>query len=203
MNGLRNQGVSMGGERAPDPEFLRVLKMLRQLQLNAVIGMRIEKASNNLPATVIFFRKENLPSEVESEIAEVKKLLGVDPDQNRVKLIYSPVRSEPDELAVQTRSMAQILIAMASFIEVPAQQVSEHRVLPPQNVPPEQWPIRVRCTPKKPSDAYAAVPYRSNWFWIEDTDLKSKRAFGFIMFLFTLADTGNNAGAPVLTIPTQ
>jgi hypothetical protein len=203
MNGLRNQGISLSGERPPDPDFIRALALFRQLQLSSAVGMRIEKPTNDIPAAIMFFRKDNPSPDVESQAAELKKLMGYAPDQDRVKLIYSPVRSEPDDLAVQTRSMIQILMAMAAFIEVPSAHVSERRVMPSISAPADQWPIRVRCTAKKPSDFYAAVPYRGNWFWIEDTDLKSKRAFGTIMFLFTLADTGNNPGAPLITIPAQ
>jgi len=53
-----------------------------------------------------------------------------------------------------------------------------------------------------PERTYAAVPYRDRWFWIDDDDLRSKRAFAFVMFLFTLSDSGGAERMPVLTIPT-
>jgi len=48
-----------------------------------------------------------------------------------------------------------------------------------------------------------AVKYREHWFWIDDLDIKSKKVFSFLMFLFTLAETGMPEQAPVLTIPTR
>jgi hypothetical protein len=33
--------------------------------------------------------------------------------------------------------------------------------------------------------------------------MPSKRLFSFLMFMFTLVETGGKDGAPVLTIPTQ
>jgi hypothetical protein len=33
--------------------------------------------------------------------------------------------------------------------------------------------------------------------------MQSKRLFSFLMFIFTLVETGGREGAPVLTIPTQ
>lgn len=44
---------------------------------------------------------------------------------------------------------------------------------------------------------------RDHWFYIDDRDLGSKRAFAMIMMLFTLANTGQESSLPVLTIPTN
>jgi hypothetical protein len=56
---------------------------------------------------------------------------------------------------------------------------------------------------KRPSDAFVSVYYRGHWFWIDDSDLKTKRAFKFMMMLFTLADTGERENLPLVTIPAQ
>ena len=51
-----------------------------------------------------------------------------------------------------------------------------------------------------PPDAYVAVPYRDHWFWIDDRDLASKRMFSFLLFMFSLAESGRAPQAPVVTI---
>ena len=63
--------------------------------------------------------------------------------------------------------------------------------------------IRIESSLDRPPDAFLAVPYRGYWFWIDDRDMGSKRLFSFLMFMFTLVETGGTEGAPVLTIPTQ
>jgi hypothetical protein len=47
------------------------------------------------------------------------------------------------------------------------------------------------------------VRYRGHWFTIDDHDMPSKRLFTFLMFLFTLVETGGKEGAPIVTIPAQ
>jgi hypothetical protein len=45
------------------------------------------------------------------------------------------------------------------------------------------------------------VPYRGRYYWIDDTDYKSKSAFTFVMILFSLAETGGETDLPLVTIP--
>ena len=55
----------------------------------------------------------------------------------------------------------------------------------------------------KPTDAFAAVEYRNHWFWVDDRDWRTKRAFSSIMFLFTMIDSGAGDKLPLITIPAQ
>ena len=64
-------------------------------------------------------------------------------------------------------------------------------------------PVRIKSSKEKPVDAFAAVQYRNHWFWVDDRDWRSKRAFTAIMFLFTMAETGAEEKLPLITIPAQ
>jgi hypothetical protein len=63
--------------------------------------------------------------------------------------------------------------------------------------------MAIRSGTDKPTSAFVAVRYRDHWFWIDNSDLKAKRAMTAIMFFFTLSDTGGNEKLPVGTIPAQ
>jgi len=62
--------------------------------------------------------------------------------------------------------------------------------------------IRIRSSSGKPGDAFVSVPYRNSYFWIDDRDLMSKKIFSFLMFVFSLMETGEKA-APIVTVPTN
>jgi hypothetical protein len=54
-----------------------------------------------------------------------------------------------------------------------------------------------------PEGAFVAVPYNRRWFWIDNKDLPSKQVFSFLMFTFTLVETRNTEGKPLITIPVR
>jgi len=61
--------------------------------------------------------------------------------------------------------------------------------------------VRILSSGVKSDDAFVTVPYRGHWYWIDDRDLPSKGLFSFLMFLFTLVETGDKGTPPVVTIP--
>ena len=122
--------------------------------------------------------------------------------------MYGSVAANNKELALLSRSILEILIDLASFISVPEAHVRERRVGPTQEDEggvegPIRPLIRIGSAAERPGDAFAAVRYRGHWFAIEDLDMPSKRVFSFLMFLFTLVETGGKEGAPIVTIPAQ
>ena len=52
-----------------------------------------------------------------------------------------------------------------------------------------------------PGAAHAKTRYNGRWFWIDNADLESKRAFVLLLTLLTLTDRGENDQEPLLTIP--
>jgi hypothetical protein len=178
---------------------------LRNIQQSGEIGMRVRKISDREAATLIVFSKKLNPA-IEADRAEVRKLLGLNPETEEFSVVYGSVAANDKEIALLTRSMLEILSDLSSYIDVPVANVEQKRTVPspaPELVNGVPVPplIRILSSPQKPDDAFAAVPYRQEWYWIDDKDFPSKRLFSFIMFLFTLTDTGDKQGAPVITIP--
>jgi len=117
-------------------------------------------------------------------------------------VVRGDARGSQGQLTMETRSMMQVLGSLASYIEVPAEDMASGRALAVPPLPTTGTPLfRVQCTPRKPGDAFCAVRFRDHWFWIDDRDRSSKRTISFVNLLFTLAGTGNEVSLPVLTIP--
>ena len=153
---------------------------------------------------VVFFRTK-LSDEIAKDINTVKQILGLSPDAKEIRVVYGAFAADDQEIAMLTRSMLQIMIDLASYIDVPAKDINEGRaaLVSDENVTGIPPLIRIHSGASRPEDALVAVPYQDNWFWIENTDLASKRILSFLMMLFSLTETGDKSGAPIITVPTN
>ena len=180
-----------------------MLAELKHIQKAGGVGVRIEKNEKDLD-TIMFFEPDD--NEVQQQVVKLKKLLRMETQSNDFKLVYGRLSKSPDELAILSRSLMEILLEMGTYIEVPQIDLDEGRVLPvlPPTIGKEfdVLPlIQIHSSQAKPDDAYLAVPYRNNWFWIDDRDPRSKGMLTFMMIFFSLAETGSPIQAPLVTIP--
>ena len=206
VNGIHNRYGGDERARAADPEFYWLLEGLRRIQLSGAIGMRVRRVDRE-EAVVLTFRHKVGPS-IEADMRAVRELLGLDPGGAEFQVVYGSIAANNRQIAILSRSILEILVDLSSFIAVPEAHVADRRVAP--TAEPEVGPsgpirplIRIGSSPERPADAFLAVPYRGYWFSIDDRDMVSKRLFSFLMFVFTLVETGVKDSAPVLTIPTQ
>jgi hypothetical protein len=206
LNGLRNRSTAAGTVREADPEFIRALQLMREVQAAGAVGMRVEEDKAKSQTAVLFFRRDDIPADILEKEAEIRRLLKLPAEQQNYVLTYSPVRGATNELTVNSRSMLQIMTAFASYMDAPEAHLKEHRVVPSlEHIIPEsrQGVVRIHSGKEKPADPFAAVHYREHWFWIDDGDWQTKRALTAVMFFFTLAETGSPERLPLITIPAQ
>jgi hypothetical protein len=202
LNGVRNRSASAGGTGEAEPEFVRVLQLMREVQLAGAVGMRLQESKEKDTTAVIFFRRENLSQEILDKLSEIRRLLKIPEGQNQFKLIYSSAVGDDGELAVGSRSMLQIMLAFASYVDVPELDTKEGRAIP--SLPSsEKDPVKIKCSNDKPTEAFATVYYHNHRFWVDDRDWRSKRALSTIMFLFTMIEGSGDERLPLVTIPAQ
>jgi hypothetical protein len=202
LNGVRNRSATAGATGEAEPEFVRVLQLMREVQLAGAVGMRLQENKEKDSAAVMFFRRENLSPEIMDKLLEIRRLLKLPEGQHQFKLIYSSAVGRDGELSVGSRSMLQIMLAFASYVDVPESDLKEGRAVPSLRSA-DTDPVRIKCSKDKPADAFAAVHYHNQWFWVDDRDWRSKRALSVIMFLFTMIEGTGDERVPLLTIPAQ
>src|SRR5580765_1892760 len=59
INGVRNRSTAGGIVREADPDFMRALVLLRELQAAGAFGMRVEEDKAKGSIAVVFFRRED------------------------------------------------------------------------------------------------------------------------------------------------
>ena len=207
VNGVRNRFGGGGRLRKADPDFFVLTEKLREVQNSGAMGMRVNR--NTAPGSnggTVMIIKGRIPQEVEDERHAVRQILGLNQAADEFSVAYGSVAQNDQEIAILSRSVLEILIDLASYIDVPAVHIEEKRVIASfidetsagQPVTPL---IKINSSLTKPGDALVAVPYRGYWFWIDDHDIASKAMFSFLMFIFTLTETGGKDSTPIITIP--
>ena len=204
-NGVYNRFGGGGRARGADPEFAVITSAMKRIQAAAAVGMRVDRAGGNELAVLVLHRREMSP-ELRADVKILRHALGIREDAQEIRVVYASVPRNDQELALVTRSMLEMLMDIASTIEVPPGDVARGAVTPPRRFENDEAEgyvpmIRVHSGDKAPEAAFVAVDYHGHQFWIDETDYQSKGIFSFVMMLFSLMDTAAPRGQPIVTVP--
>jgi hypothetical protein len=204
INGLRSRVLAGANQRSGDAGYYRVVELIRKIQRSGATGMRMKKGDEGQDTTIMFFHQDSISPETRADMKELYVLLGLEPGLREINIIYGLISGNNKELSFLTRSMLQIMIELATSIDVPPEHVEEGRTVPslkPSGGKQFSTLMAIHHSRGKPADAFTAVRYRDYWYWIDDRDFRSKRTFAFLMILFSLTETGGREGLPLVTIP--
>ena len=201
INGLRNTSAG-----APsDPGFDELTGALSRIQRAGNIGIEVQPRQDG-DGVLLVMRRPGAGDEPTDDSRRVRELLGLGSDAAQFEIVYGMFPRATDQVAVLTRSMMEIILQLGFGIDLPAADVASGRVLPGKRQAGEAQIkplVRIRSGAEAPPETYAAVRYKGNWYWIDENDVASKRTFTFLMILFSLAETGQGAPAPVVTVPSR
>ncbi|MBW8328328.1 MAG: hypothetical protein K0M48_03980 [Thiobacillus sp.] len=201
INGLRNNSLGVGA----DPGFNELIETLSRIQRAGGLGIRVEPRQGG-SAVVIVLRRGNTHPALIEDSRRVQQLLGLEGDVSEFEITYGLLPRSGSEVAMLSRSMLELMLELGFGIEVPEADFKVGRVIPGRrqaDSTPYTPLARIRSGAEAPADAYVAVPYRGHWYWIDDSDVASKSTFTFLLILFSLAETGQSAAVPVVTVPSR
>ena len=205
INDLQNSFGGPGRPQAGDPKFRELISAIRESQAAGGMGMRMKPTTDK--QAVVMFLRASTDEAIAAPVRKIRELLGVNESAREFNIVYGTYPENDTEIAILSRSILQVLIDLASHIDVPEVDVAQGSVYRLQRTPEQErmFPrlITVLCGPLPPSNAHVSVNYRNQWFWIEDRDRQSKQMFNFLMFLFSLTETGTTQAAPIVTIPAR
>ena len=228
INGKHNAHFEFGVHYRADPAFARFTNLFNRLQQKGAISIEILVTSvdpvaasrlgeprlaktviGKVPTTVrLRIAERLLDDELKKELSEVKALLNLDPVRNTFKIVYSDDAVNADTLAVETRSILQVMAELASYVQVSDEDIASGRIAYLQPVPEEDATgfrplVRVRSGPVAPATAFIAVPYRGHWFWIAGTDHSSKRTFTFLSIMMNVIESDQQNPGGQIVIPVR
>jgi hypothetical protein len=208
INGINNASRRrVGATRTADPRFLQLGTLINEMQIAGALEVRILRPKDTAETSVIVFRSEQKDPALEAKRQEIARILGLKPGPQEINVFYGGYSGRDNEIAMLTRSMLQIMLELGFFAEVPEADILEGRATPNEidsaAGAAELVPLRIMSGKAPPKEAFVSVPYHGHWFWIADTDIRSKSAFSAVMLLFSISDVGAKGTSPVVTVPTK
>ncbi len=206
INGLRSESAAADELRAADAGYYRVMELFDQIQSAGGSGMQIVRDDEGANSSSIIFHPDVLPDNGKAAVVELARELELDPGLGSYLVKYGFAHEEGAEIAVLTRSMLQIIIMLSYQVDIPDEHISSGQAISSTYEgygDSGRRLIDIRSTIEKPEDAFVAVPYNGYWFWVSKSDYASKRVFSFVMILLSLAEDGESARLPLITVPTN
>jgi len=190
INGVRNESRAPLFAQRGDPEFEQALAALRRLQRDNKLSMRVTKHDKTFAAHAHL--SGELSEANRADVALVKRVFRMRSAafKGEVTIVAAEAAETPNELAIATRSMMEVLQMMSLGVDV----TGEGRFDP-------DAPIRVHSGPKRPETVYAAIRRRGRWYWIASDDTASQRAIMLAEVLMVVNAQGDTKLTPLLTVP--
>lgn len=229
-NGRENIPITSPSLGKPVDAFGRLTGVLRKMQLADALDIEFDfpdadpdavpdgkpagappKAPSPMrvpPRATLVIHPDLVEEGTAKEWAEVKELMGMAADWNRFEVIWGSRPADGAAIAIQTRSIIQVLDMLSTYVDVPAKDIAEGRVFPREYIADESETglkplLRVRNSKEQPGDAFIKVKYRDRWFYIADTDVNSKLTMAYLSLLLMVGDAESSETNSVLIITTN
>ena len=214
-NNLDNAANASGPTPTGEPRFDRfrtMVDILRELQQKDAMelgaaavqpnGNAAEKKVRNL---VLRFKGD---AELAGKFRELCMLLEVPADSTELVLTSDFFNKPANGIAVRTRSMMGIMFFLSHNIRVPETDEAEGLVTITKQPDGERFDwgqvtgrlFNAHSANARPRDAFLAVPYHGNWFYLRNNDLETKSTFMLLNQLFNLQAGDIKTIAPAFTI---
>jgi hypothetical protein len=106
-----------------------------------------------------------------------------------------------DEWAIQTRSLLGILQTLARSVDVPDEHVERKMTVRWATPRASLVSLSIQHSAVPRLDAFVQVQHKGHWFYIADSDVRSKRTFALLTYLYSLQAGDMSGKGPLLTVP--
>lgn len=191
--------------RTLNPTFFNILDAFKALQDEEALGIRRVTEGDSIK-TFLYLRDVETNPVIDGAIEVFNRDLRLAEGDGDVEVIFGPYFRDDRTISLQTMSVMDILTESSAYIIAPQSHVQEGRTRPNREYDPTDKftrpLLRIYSAEDKPKDVLVSVQSRGYWFFIDDRDIDSKKAFSFLMILMQLSAAQEETRGPVVTIGT-
>ncbi len=209
INGVPNNEL-LAGPEPPTGRFWRVVALMQELRNDGLVQIAFEPDPDR-DTERVYISFIDLPEAApDPRAVALIELLGLDPDRDRFEVVLGVAPGDGGQIALWTRSLIEILSDIAFTIDGADATAATPRLVGQRRTGADGAAdggsdvgidIRVRGGPLPPDDGFARVRYDGRWYWIEDEDVWTKRAFSMLLLITTILEREDRGAGAVLTIP--
>jgi hypothetical protein len=204
INDMQNPDFLDGPNAKTDSRFERFVEIVQELDQAGVIQL-VEDPRENVPFDILI---TNYSPSHTGKVEECLNLLGLPMPTEESKDIVLPVYfavngQDLDGIAISTRSTFDLMEILRAAIEVPEEHAKAGLSVNYPKTGLAGKNLRILASKDKPERAAVAVRHRGYWFYIHETDMRTKLYYVMIRTLWSvsIASASEQKAAPVLTIP--
>ncbi len=143
------------------------------------------------------------------ETLKLVEILCLTPGKTHYPMLMNDMNHDPNSIGIRTRSVMGLLYYLSQSVEVPQEDVRSGRLTTTRcaDGSPFCWSdifnnlFQIKFSSKRPSDAYMSLKYRGSWFYLDDTDIESKRSYSLFKQIFAIQAGKIKIEKPILTLP--
>jgi hypothetical protein len=210
MNDLANAPDASGPMPKFSPDridpFNRLLQLFDEVINEELIIPRIDPDTKE---TQLVIRSSPVHSKA---IREIKQLLGLDQNLEVYHVNSDFLGHRPDTISIRSRSLMSIFFYLSHHVDAPKVHKTAGLVTVTRNKDGSEFDwgktaggrlFHISQSDKQPDQAFVAIPYRGQWFYLADNDLESKSTFMLLTQLFRLQAGAAKSVGPTLTLPVR
>lgn len=210
MNDVKNVPIASGPTPVLSPKhidsFNRLLQLFDEVIGEDLIIPRIDPVTKEIQLEI---RSSPL---YQSQIREIKQLLGLDQNIDVYHVNSDFLSRKGDTISIRSRSLSSIFFYLSHNIDTPKEHKQAGLVTVTRNKDGSEFDwsktaggslFHIKSSFMKPDTVFVAVPYRGQWFYVADNDLESKSTFMLLTQLFRLQAGSAKSAGPTLTLPVR
>ncbi|MEJ2470907.1 MAG: hypothetical protein P8Y91_05295 [Desulfuromonadales bacterium] len=203
-NDLLNPDFLAKDSHEDGKKFIRFVDIFTELQDVDVLTL-VKSPLEELTANILI---SDYAAKYGEEVKELMTLLDLpapeDPDQTIIIPIYFGLNfDQPMGLGITTRTTLELIEILRATIDVPEEHIKSGLALSYPPLGPIGEGVVIKVSQKRPENSSLAVFYRDYWFYIDETDQKTKAFFNALRTLSSIVidDSIDARGVPLMTIP--
>jgi hypothetical protein len=197
LNNLKNAPSASGPtpKIAPNTDkFFKAVRFLRSIQIKGGLNLiyRVNNGVDELVISVLDRYKDTEPV--------LKFARAINAPVGATKFVFSaPSSNSQQAMDIVTRSLLGIMFYLSQGVEIPNKDILEGKITLTKKVNGDNFDWKeitgdlliIKHGLKVPDDSEVSIFYRNYWFYINDSDLKSKSTFSLLSQVYSL-QAGDN-----------